>query len=141
MLTLHTSYILMQVVSLVTTWLRSSPSLASPSLHGTPSPPVTGTSPLAPLLAWPVLAPLQGREEGELALLHHTLVEGLLGEGEARVPGQYLVHLANSVLDRVREGGLKEEQVRLAAHFSYSSCRCAWPWTDWARSWAPPGEG
>ena len=47
-----------QVVSLVTAWLRCSPSLCDPS---SPSLPVTGTSPVSSLLAWPVLAPLIGR--------------------------------------------------------------------------------
>ena len=94
------------MVSLVTSWLRCSPSLCDPS---SPSLPVTGTSPVSSLLAWPVLAPLVGRcrlficiiealstlicsreEEGQ-ALLHHTLVETILAEtGQCQVKNNSL---------------------------------------------------
>jgi len=101
-----------QVVSLVTSWLRSSPSLCDPS---SPSLPVTGTSPISSLLAWPVLAPLVGREEEGQALLHHTLVETILSEsGQCQVPGQYLTHLARSLHSRLSEGNHSEQAQGLA---------------------------
>ena len=101
-----------QVVSLVTSWLRSSPSLCDSS---SPSLPVTGTSPISSLLAWPVLAPLVGREEEGQALLHHTLVETILSEsGQCQVPGQYLTHLARSLHSRLSEGNHSEQAQGLA---------------------------
>lgn len=105
-----------QVVSLVTSWLRQSPALCQPSgSPGGASLPVTGTSPVASLLPWPVLAPLVNREEEEQAVLQHTLVTTLLADAENnQVPPQHLAHLASSLLARLQEGGHSEEQAALA---------------------------
>lgn len=96
-----------QVVELVTVWLRGSPQLTESGGKGGPgSIPVTGTSPVASLLAWPVLAPLVGKEESQYSLLHHTLVETILADTEkSKVPSLYLTHLAKSLVSRLKEAG------------------------------------
>lgn len=105
-----------QVVELITVWLRGSPQLCETGGKGGPGCiPVTGTSPVASLLAWPVLAPLVGREESHYSLLHHTLVETILADTEkSKVPAQYLTHLTKSLLSKLQSGSYTEQQTCLA---------------------------
>jgi len=105
-----------QVVELVTVWLRGSPILSETGGKGGPgSIPVTGTSPVASLLAWPVLAPLVGADDSGYSLLHHTLVETILADTEkSKVPPQYLTHLVQSLLSKLRTGEHTEAGACLA---------------------------
>lgn len=103
-----------QVVELVTTWLKGSPQLTEGGARsGQPAIPVTGTSPVASLLSWSVLAPLSGQQGETYSLLHHTLLNTILGDG-TKVPPKYLVHLTESLLTRLSSGEHTEPLTCLA---------------------------
>jgi len=92
------------VVELVTVWLRGSE--GGPQVgQGVP-----GTSPAASLLSWTVMSPLVG-EQGEIySLLHHTLVETILGSEGEKVPLKYLTHLTEGLLAKLNSGSFTESQ-------------------------------
>jgi len=96
------------VVDLVTVWLRGN--VNSSDSDGQGVIPVPGTSPAASLLSWTVMSPLVG-ETGEVySLLHHSLVETIMGSDSEKVPLKYLTHLTEGLLSKLNSGSYSEYQ-------------------------------
>jgi len=98
------------VVELVTVWLRGSEGGPQLSQGGQGMIPVPGTSPAASLLSWTVMSPLVGEQGDTYSLLHHTLVETILGGEGEKVPLKYLTHLTEGLLAKLNSGSFTDDQ-------------------------------